>query len=79
MAESSATLAAQIAQIDIAIAAVSTSQSYGENGRNVNRASADSLFKRRDQLERRYERALQFEAGYDGRFARQRNTGLGQS
>ena len=53
-----AEIQAQIAQLDLDIAAAQQSQSYSIGGRSLTRGNLESMYRRRDALEARLSRVL---------------------
>jgi hypothetical protein len=77
VSESVAALTAQLASIDTAIAAAETAQAVGSDGTSLTRAQLDTLYKRRDVVQRRLESAQATAAGRSRMFSRGRTKNLG--
>ncbi len=77
MAESVSVLTARLVAIDAAIALAETAQSVGSDGTNIQRATLDTLYKRRDQVQRQLETAQAAAAGRSRMFSRGRTRNLG--
>ncbi len=79
MAESVSALTTQLAAIDTAIAAAETAQAAGSDGTSISRASLDTLYKRRDVVQRRLESAEAIAAGRSRMFSRGRIKDMGNN
>lgn len=81
MAESVASLTAQLASVDAAIARAESNQSVSSDSTSATQADLAVLYKRRDDLQRRLEQAQAVAAGGGASrmFGRTRVTGIGSN
>lgn len=77
MAESVTALTTQLTAIDAAIAKAETAQSVNSDGTSISRAALETLYNRRDLIQRRLEDAQAAAAGRSRIYARGRTKYMG--